>query len=187
MRKKQSLSECKEHAVKCLSWKTTQRDDKAVAKELHESKTMDAVYTLEDVTLVDELFYFIRDHLGLLEKWEEIQPNSIERVMIPFHYYLMVYLLKIVYGICYLEPVADVLFKNEALMKLVGFNAYQIKKGICKRGKHKLKKGEPSAPICIDTLVDNIVKIPYQSLESLFNLIIPRGLATGSPCFCYSV
>jgi hypothetical protein len=180
MRKKQSLSECKEHAVKCLSWKIVQRDDKAVAKELYESKTMDAVYTLEDVTLVDELFYFIRDHLGLLEKWEEIQPNSIERVMIPFHYYLMVYLLKIVYGICYLEPVADVLFKNEALMKLVGFNAYQIANGICNRGKDRVKNGEPSAPICVDTLGDNIVKLPHQSLESLFNGAIRALAAVGT-------
>jgi len=63
--------------------------------------------------------------------------NSIERVLVPFHYYLMVYLVKIVYGVCYLEPVADVLCKNEALMKLVGFNAIRYKTavaGVAKRG-----------------------------------------------------
>ena len=50
MKNKQSLSECKEHVVKYLSWKTSQKDDKAFAKELHDSKIMDAVYTLNDLT-----------------------------------------------------------------------------------------------------------------------------------------
>jgi hypothetical protein len=159
MRKKQDLSVLKDHAVKCLSWKTATRDDNAIAKEVYDTKSMDAVYGLTDITLVDELFYFIREQLGLLDKWERIEPNSIERVLIPFHHYLMVYLVKIVYGICYLEPVADVLCKNEALMKLVGFNAYQIKNGCCRRGKKRIKTGEPSTPICVDTLGDNIVKV----------------------------
>lgn len=177
MRKKQDIAQCKEHAVNCLSWKTAQRNDAEVAKEVYNTKTMDAVHGIGDVTLVDELFYYIREHLGLLDKWEKIQPNSIQRVLIPFHYYLMVYLLKIIYGICYLEPVADVLFKNQALMKLVGFNAYQVEHGSCKRGKWRLKVGKASAPICVDTLGDNIVKIPHQTLEGIFNAAI-RALAS---------
>ncbi len=180
MRKKQGISKCKEHALNCLSWKTAKRDDIAAAKEVCNTKEMDAVHGIGDVTLVDELFYYIREHLGLLDKWEEIQPNSIKRVLIPFHKYLMVYLLKIVYGICYLEPVGDVLFKNEALMKLVGFNARQIENGSCKRGKSRLKNGDASTPICVDTLGDNIVKIPYQTLESLYNGAIRALAAVGT-------
>ena len=180
MRKNQDLSVLKDHAVKCLSWKTATRDDNAIAKEVYDTKSMDAVYGLTDITLVDELFYFIREQLGLLDKWERIQPNSIERVLTPFHYYLMVYLVKIVYGVCYLEPVADVLCKNEALMKLVGFNAYQIKNGSCRRGKKRIKNGEPSAPICVDTLGDNIVKMSSQTLESLFNGSIRALAAVGT-------
>jgi len=177
MRKKQDPAQYKEHALNCLSWKRAQRDDAEVAKEVYSTQTMDAVYGMGDITLVDELFYYIREHLGLLDKWEKIQPNSIQRVLIPFHYYLMVYLLKIVYGICYLEPVADVLFKNQALMRLVGFNAYQIEHGSCKRGKWRLKVGEASAPICVDTLGNNIVEIPHQTLEGIFNGAI-RALAS---------
>lgn len=180
MRKKQNLSALKEHAVKSLSWKTATRDDKAIAKEVHDTKSMDAVHGLTDITLVDELFYFMRDDLGLLDKWESIQPSSIERALIPFHYYLMVYLLKIVYGICYLEPVSDVLFKNEGLMKLVGFNAYQIENGSCKRGKKRIKNGESSTPICVDSLGDNIVKMSSQTVESLFNGSIRSLAAVGT-------
>jgi hypothetical protein len=180
MRKKQDLSALKEHAVKCLSWKTVTRDDKAVAKEVYDTKGMDAVHCMTDITLVDELFYFIREQLGLLDKWESIQPSSIQRVLIPFNQYLMIYLVKIVYGIRYLEPVADVLFKNEALMKLVGFNAYQIKNGSCRRGKGRIKTGGPSTPICVDSLGNNIVKMSSRTAESLLNVSIRAISAVGA-------
>jgi len=55
---------------------TATRDDNAIAKEVYDTKSMDAVYGLTDITLVDELFYFIREQLGLLDKWERIQPTA---------------------------------------------------------------------------------------------------------------
>ncbi len=91
LKKKQDIAQCKEHAVNCLSWKTAQRNDTEVAKEVYDTRRMDAVYGMGDITLVDELFYYIREDLGLLDKWEKIQPNSIERVLIPFNYYLILH------------------------------------------------------------------------------------------------
>jgi Transposase DDE domain len=68
------------------------------------------------------------------------------------------------------------LFSDEALMQLVGFNAQQIRQGVCQRGATKRQGERTPGPITPETLANNIVKLNLRDLESLFNGAI-RALA----------
>jgi hypothetical protein len=61
-------------------------------------------------------------------------------------------------------------------MRLVGFNAYQVRHGVCQRGAAKRQGPRTTGPICPDALADNIVKLNMRDLEALFNGVI-RALA----------
>jgi hypothetical protein len=50
------------------------------------------------------------------------------------------------------------LFSDEAVMQLVGFNAQQGRQGICQRGAARRQGERSSGPICPDTPAKNIVK-----------------------------
>lgn len=180
MKYKQSAKEATQHAAEVLSWKTANRDDEGVACQIYEGEEIDSMHALGATTLVDELFYFIKEELGLLVKWEKICPLVIKRVMVPFIQFILIYLIKIVYGICYMEPIADLIFTNQALMKLVGFNATQIKNGVCNRGDHKRKHKEKTGPICVDALANNLVKLSVKMVEALFNQAVSALARFGS-------
>jgi hypothetical protein len=54
-------------------------------------------------------------------------------------------------------------------MQLVGFNAQQVRQGICQRGATKRQGERSPGPIGPETLANNIVKVNLRHLESLFN------------------
>jgi Transposase DDE domain len=68
------------------------------------------------------------------------------------------------------------LFSDEALMRLVGFDAHQVRHGVCQRGAAQRQGPRTRGPICPDALADNIVKLNLHDLEALFNGVI-RALA----------
>jgi hypothetical protein len=61
------------------------------------------------------------------------------------------------------------LFSDEALMQLVGFNAQQVRQGVCRRGTAKRQRARSPGPICPDTLANNMVKCNLRDLEAVFN------------------
>jgi hypothetical protein len=69
------------------------------------------------------------------------------------------------------------LFSDEALMRLAGFNAHQVRQGVCQRGAAKSQGPRTEGPICPDTLAANIVKLILRDLEALFNGVM-RALVT---------
>ena len=169
MKKKQLVLDATQYAKDALSWQTAQRDDEEIARQIYEGEEIDSMHALGATTLVDELFHFMNEELGLLKRLEKICPTEIKRVMVPFVQFIMIYLIKIIYGICHMEPVSDLIFTNQALMKLVGFNAAQIKNGVCNRGDSKRKHKEKSGPICVDTLANNLIKLSVKTVEAIFN------------------
>ena len=68
------------------------------------------------------------------------------------------------------------LFSDEALMRLIGFNAQQVRQGGCQRGAARRQGPRTTGPICPDALAENIVKLSLRDLEALFNGVI-RALA----------
>ena len=96
--------------------------------------------------------------------------------MVPFVQYLLLYGLKTLFGIESINALPALLFSDEALMQLVGFNTQQLRYGVCQRGAAKRQGERAPGPICADTLAKNIVKLNLRDLEVVFNGAI-RALA----------
>jgi hypothetical protein len=161
--------------VERLFWHTAERDDAKVADHLYCRKEMDTVYTLDEATLFDFFFHYLRE-IEVFPLLEELDPETQERQNIPFLQFILVYLMRVIGSIPKMEPVWELLLTDELLMGLCGFNAYQVKNGSCERGT-KLRKGpmpEVRGALCVDTLAQQIVKITPRRLENFFNHCIEK-------------
>ena len=96
--------------------------------------------------------------------------------MVPCVQYLLLYGLKTLCGIEGMNALPALLFSDEAMMHLVGFNAHQVRHGVCQRGAAKRQRPRTAGPICPDTLANNMVKLNLRDLEAWFNGAI-RALA----------
>ena len=88
----------------------------------------------------------------------------------------MRYGLKTLLGSERSKALPNLLFRDVALMPLVGFNAQPIRQGLCQRGATKRQGERVPGPMCPDTLAQNIVKWDLRDLEMVFNGAI-RALA----------
>jgi len=107
---------------------------------------------------------------------EQVHGTAIQRAMIPCVQYVLLYGLKTLFGIESMNALPVLLFSDEALMPLVGFNAQQVRQGICQRGATSRQGARTPGSICLDTLAENIVKLNLRDLEAVFNGSI-RALA----------
>ena len=161
--------------IERLFWHTAERNDAKVADHLFCHKEMDTVYTLDEATLFDFFFHYLRE-IDVFPLLEELDPETQKRENIPFLQFVLVYLMRVVGSIPKMEPVWELLLTDELLMGLCGFNAYQVKNGSCERGT-KLRKTplpEVRGALCVDTLANQIVKITPRRLENFFNHCIQR-------------
>ncbi|HEX9871089.1 MAG TPA: hypothetical protein VGC99_21330 [Candidatus Tectomicrobia bacterium] len=111
-------------------WQAAQRDDTRVARRLYRKGVVDGVYRLDEGALLDAFCHFLRE-LGVLEVMEGVQGTALQREMVPVVQYLVLYGLKTLFGIERMHALPALLFSDEALMQLVGFNAQQVRHGVC--------------------------------------------------------
>jgi len=156
-----------------IIWNLAVRDDEYVAKHVKDNKEMDAIYSLKEAGLLDEFFQFLQE-MNIIELIKEVKYRDVQREMVEFFQYIFLYICRIILGIKSQNSLPDLLFSNTAAMGLVGFNAYQVKNGICNRGDDKRKTKEKQGPICPPTLSNNIVKIPKEEVEKLLNKAISK-------------
>jgi Transposase DDE domain len=136
---------------------------------------VDGIYRLDEGALLDDFFHFLQE-LGVMAMLQETHGAGIDRVMVPFVQYLLLYGLKTLFGIESINALPTLLFSDEALMQLVGFNTQQLRDGVCQRGAAERQGERALGPICSDTLAKNIVKLNLRDLEVVFNGAI-RALA----------
>jgi hypothetical protein len=172
----QSREEVAQNLTERLCWQAARRDDSRVARRLYNKQVVDGVYQLDEGALLDDFFYFLQE-LGVSDWLSEVQGIAVQREMVPFVQYLLLYSLKTLFGIESMHALPALLFSDEALMRLVGFNAYQVRHGVCQRGAARRQGSRTTGPICPDALADNIVKLNLRHLEAWFNGVI-RALAT---------
>jgi len=165
-----------QHLAERLCWQAAQRDDARVARRLYRKEVVDGVYRLDEGALLDDFFHFLRE-LGVLEWMEGVQGTALQREMVPVGQYLWLYGLKTRFGIERMNALPAWLFSDEALMQLVGFNAQQVRHGVCQRGAAKRQRPRTAGPMCPETLANNLVKLNLRDLEVWFNGTI-RALAT---------
>ena len=58
-----------------LFWHTAQRDDAKVADHLYHRKEMDSVYTLDEATLFDFFFHYLRE-IEVFPLLENLHPQN---------------------------------------------------------------------------------------------------------------
>jgi hypothetical protein len=111
----------------------------------------------------------------------DVHGTAIQREMVPFVQYILLYGLKTLFGLESINALPSLLCSDEALMQLVGFNAPQVRQGVCQRGAGQQRRERLPGPLCPDTLAKKIVKLNVRDLEGVFNGAI-RALAKAGIC-----
>jgi hypothetical protein len=171
----QTHDEITQNLTERLCWQVARRDDTRIARRLYRKPLVDGVYRLDEGALLDDFFHFLRA-IEVMALLEQVHGTAIQREMLPFVQYLLLYGLKTLFGIESMHALPSLLFSDEALIQLVGFNAQQVRQGVCQRGRTKRQGERTPGPICPDTLAHNMVQCNLCDLEALFNGVI-RALA----------
>jgi len=140
-------------------WRHLTRDQQEVAKRL--SKGQISMVTISGwgflagfLAFLDEISFY-----ALLD----IEGTGFRRVMIPIARVIMTYQLKILLGIPSINLVPTKLFREVALLKLIGYTTTQMQAGFCQRGN--LAAG----PMHKNTLADAVERLSAEELEYLLN------------------
>ena len=116
-----------------LCWQDARRDDSRVARRLYRKQVVEGVYRLDEGALLDDFFHFVQE-LGGVGLMERVEGTAIQREMVAVVHYLLLYGLKPLFGIESINALPALLLSDKALMRLVGFNAQQVRHGVCQRG-----------------------------------------------------
>jgi hypothetical protein len=157
----QTRDETTQNLAEQLRWEVARRDDTRIARRLYRKQVVDGVYRLDEGAVLDDFFYFL-DQLGVMALLAEIHGAAVQREMIPFVQYVLLYSLKRLFGIESINALPVLLFSDEALMQLVGFNAQQVDT-VCASGRPPSASWRPC------------------SMESFAPWPRPRRLANRSP------
>lgn len=160
-------------------WQTVSRADAAVAEELYKTHAVDRVVGLNEAAFFDELFSYVRE-IGAWPFLEELDPGDRKRASYPFLQFVLFTIMRCTGGVSSMLATRDVLLTDEALMKVLGFNAVQVKNGSNARGQDRRKEPvEIRGPFSYETVSDNIVKLGSDKLAAMFNGVIRCLAAQG--------
>ena len=154
-----------------LNWRVARRDDGRVAQALYAGEEIEEMHELSEAGLLDEFFAFLEE-IGMMSVVERLELPGVQRVLIPTVQFVLLYLLKVLFGGQSMNELPRVLFSNVALMELVGFNARQVEEGLTKRGDAQRKTKPKQGPLSAPCLADNISKLSREQMESLFNQMV---------------
>jgi hypothetical protein len=166
-----------------LNWRRVQRDDRRVAQGVYAGEAIEEMHELSEAGLLDEFFAFLEE-VGMMQVFEEVVLPQAKRMLIPTVQFVLLYVLKVLFGSESMHELPRVLFSNIGLMELVGFNAQPCEKGLTKRGDAQRTTKKKQGPITAQCLADNISKLTQEELERLLNrmvhLLARFGLLSGS-------
>jgi hypothetical protein len=150
-------------------WQTATRDDGHVAKELHDTHTIERVHALDEAAFFDEFFHYLKT----IEVWpliERLDPGTRLGPLYAFVQLILLTLMRCVGGLQSMLATHDLLLTDEALMGLLGFNAYQVEHGATARGLgQRTQPVSVRGPFSYETVADNLVAITPVALVELFN------------------
>lgn len=150
-------------------WRKLTRNQAEVAKRL----------TAGQVTLVTISGWgFVAEFLAFLEQlgyWAllELEGRGYQRVLIPLGRLVLTYQFKILLGISSMNQVPAKLFREVALLQLIGYTTAQVQAGFCQRGHLA------SGPMHKNTLADALERFTAEEIESVFNGAIQRLVTQG--------
>ena len=129
----------------------------------------------DEGALLDDFFHFLQAS-GVMGLLEQVYGAAIQREMVPFVQYVLLYGVKTLLGMESMNALPSLLFSDEALRRLVGFNAHQVRDGVCQRGAAKRPHARAPTPLCPDTLANHMVTCNLRALDAWCNGVI-RALA----------
>src|SRR3989440_10344350 len=97
-----------------LNWQLARRDDGRVARALYAGEEIEEMHELSEAGLLDELFVFLEE-IGLMAGVERLELPGGQRVLVPTVQFVLLYLLKVLYGAESRNELPRVLFRNVAL------------------------------------------------------------------------
>lgn len=111
---------------------------------------------------------FVASFLAYLDQLEfcvllDLDGQGFLRVMIPIARLILTYHLKILLGIPSMNLVPTKLFREVALLQLIGYTTTQIQSGFCQRGSLAV------GPMHKNTLADALEKLTAEELERVLN------------------
>ena len=98
-----------------------------------------------------------------------VQGTAIQREMVPVVQYLLLYGLKTLFGIESMNALPALLFSDEALMRLVGFNAQHVRHGVCQHGAANRQGLRPEGTIGPEAPATPLVQLNLRDLEAWSN------------------
>lgn len=140
-------------------WRDLTRDQQEVARRLTAGR-IDLVtisgwgFVSSFLAFLDELCFF-----ALLD----LEGKGFKRVLIPISRLVMTYQLKILLGIGSINLVPTKLFREIALLRLIGYTTTQMQVGFCERGN--LAQG----PMHKNTLADAVERLSADELAAVLN------------------
>ena len=147
------------------------RNQKEVAKRLIDGEV--TMISSAGWGFVERFLVFLNE-LGIFELLE-VDGARFYRKMINVGLFIITYEIKILLGIASMNQVTERLFKDVALMRLMGYTADQLASGFCKRGYEDSPK-----PMHKNTLSDAMEKLKAEELEQIFNgaiqILVRRGV-----------
>jgi hypothetical protein len=143
--------------MKKSKWQFYERAQREVYRKLKVRERPEAVVAA-GWGFLDEFFIFLFS-LGFFERID-FRPKRVKRVMIPTVLMILTYEVKQLMGIARMNQLEEHLFRDTALLKIIGFTARQIQEGFCHRGK-----GKREGPMHRDTLGDLLSKFSSQEVD----------------------
>ncbi len=143
--------------MKKSRWQFYERAQREVYRKLKGRERPEAVVGA-GWGLLDHFFIFLFS-LGFFARID-FRPQRVKRVMIPTVLMILTYEMKQLTGISSMNQLEEHLFRDTALLKIIGFTARQIQEGFCERGK-----GKRRGPMHRDTLADFLSKFSSKEMD----------------------
>lgn len=143
--------------MKKSRWQVYERAQKEVYRKLKARERPEAVVGA-GWGFLDHFFIFVFS-LGFFARIE-FRPKRVKRLMIPTILMILTYEVKQLMGISSMNQLEAHLFRDIALLKIIGFTARQIQEGFCRRGK-----GKRQGPMHRDTLADLLSKFSSKEVD----------------------
>ncbi len=163
-----TTSEIQVNLAEQLDWHFAERDDSFVAQALVNGTGVDGVHTLDEAGLLDGFFVFLQE-TKVLSHWQSFHLEAVQRVFLPAIAFVLLYGVRVLFGIGSTNALPQLLFSNVAVMSLIGFTAYQVAHGLSQRSA--AARTEASDYVLMDpqTLAETISRASVEELERLFN------------------
>jgi hypothetical protein len=157
------------------SWQVYERAQKEVYRKLRARERPQAVVGA-GWGFLDHFFIFLFS-LGFFAR-VDFRPARVKRVMVPTLLMILTYEVKQLVGISSMNQLEEHLFRDTALLKIIGFTARQIQEGFCQRGQ-----GKRRGPMHRDTLADFLSRFTAREvdfiLEEAVRVLVKHRLVRG--------